>query len=168
MLPAARPSPFSPLSLSTSLGSTNSARAQGNNLRGDRASSNSGIRYRRSGLHLHQFASIVPIAMTRAACTGAAPPPKCTPAITSSPKLYNFLNLIPFLFLFIGKGEAPPWPMGSDHLSDKHCVLSASPLLWVIVSERLIPFPYLPQFYWIVLNVTTPKVRKIKNSIGLF
>jgi hypothetical protein len=34
----------------------------------------------------------------------------------SSPKLYNFLNLIPFLFLFIGEGGVPPWLMGSDCL----------------------------------------------------
>jgi hypothetical protein len=131
---------------SPTLGSTNSVRAQGSNLRGGRAGSDSGIRHRKSGLHLHQFASIVPVAMTRAACTGTTPPPKSTPAITSFPKVYNFLNLISFLFLFIGEGKAPPWPMGSDHLSGKRCVLSASPLLWVIVSERLILFPVCHSF----------------------
>ena len=67
--------------------------------------------------------------MTRAACIGTAPPPKSAPAITSSPKLYNFLNLILFLFLFIGEGGAPPWPMGSDHLSGERYVLSADYLL---------------------------------------
>jgi hypothetical protein len=168
MLPAVRLPPFSPLSLSTSLGSTNSARAQGSNLRGGRAGSDSGIRHRQFGLHLHQFASIFHVARTRATCTGAAPPPKSTPAITSSPKLYNFLNLIPFLFLFIGEGGAPPWPMNNDHLSDKRYVLSASPLLWVIVPERLIPFPYLPQLHWIVLNVTTLKCKKLKVSLDCF
>jgi hypothetical protein len=66
-----------------------------------------------------------PVAMTRAACIGAAPPPKFVPAITSSPKLYKFLNPIPFLFLFIGEGRAPPWPMGSDHLSGECCVLTS-------------------------------------------
>jgi hypothetical protein len=67
--------------------------------------------------------------MTRAACTGAAPPPKSAFAITSSPKLYNFLNPIPFLFLFIGEDGVPPWPMGSDHLSGDRCVLSVDCLL---------------------------------------
>jgi hypothetical protein len=94
--------------------------------------------------------------MTRAACTGAAPPPKSAPAVTSSPKLYNFLNPIHSLFLFIGEGGAPPWPMGSDHLSDERCVLSVdclmscthdSPLLRVIVPEYPIPFFYLSQFH---------------------
>jgi hypothetical protein len=111
--------------------------------------------------------------MTRATCIGAAPPPKSAPAITSSPKLHNFLNLIPFLFLFIGEGGAPPWPMGSDHLSGERYVLSAdsllpyaydSPLLLVIISKCLILFSYLPQFHWIVLNISTPKVRKNKKT----
>jgi hypothetical protein len=112
--------------------------------------------------------------MTRAACTGATPPPKSAPAITSSPKLYNFLNSIPFLLSFIGEGGASPWPMGSDHLSGERCVLSVdclllcardSPLLWVIIPECLIHFPYLSQFQWIVLNVSNPKVRKIKRRV---
>jgi hypothetical protein len=115
-----------------------------------------------------------PVAMTRATCIGTAPPPKSAPAITSPPKLYNFINSIPFLFLFIGEGGAPPWPMGIDHLSGERCVLSVdcllpcardSSLLWIIVPECLIPFPYLPKFYWIVLNVSTPKVRKIKRRV---
>jgi hypothetical protein len=98
--------------------------------------------------------------------------PKSAPGITSSHKLYNLLNPIHFLFLFIVEGGAPPRPMGSDHLSGERCVLSVdcllpcvrdSPLLWVIVSECLILFSYLSQFHWIVLNVSTPKVRKIKR-----
>jgi hypothetical protein len=67
--------------------------------------------------------------MIRAACTDAAPPPKSAPAITSSLKLYNFLNLILFLFLFIGEDEAPPWLMGSDHMSGERCVPSVDCLL---------------------------------------
>jgi hypothetical protein len=114
------------------------------------------------------------VAMMRATCTGAVPPPKFASGITSSSKLYNFLNPIPFLFLFIGEGRAPPLPMGNDHLSGERCVLSAdcllscardSSLLWVIVPECLIPFPCLSQFHWIVLNVITPKVRKIKRRV---
>jgi hypothetical protein len=80
---------------------------------------------------------------------------------------------LPFLIHSRGR-SAPPWPMGNDHLSGERCVLSVdcllpcardSPLLWVIVPECLILFPYLPQFHWIVLNVSTPKVRKIKRWV---
>jgi hypothetical protein len=124
MLPAAWLPPFSPLSLFTPSGSTNSARAQNSILRGGRAGSDSGIRHREPGLHLRQSVSSVPttsVAMMHTACIGAAPPPKSSLVITSSPKLYKFLKSIPFLFLFIGEGGAPPWPMGSDHLSGERC-----------------------------------------------
>jgi hypothetical protein len=62
-------------------------------------------------------------------CTSAVPLHKSSPVITFSPKLYNFLNLIPFLFSFIGECGAPPWPMSSDHLSGERYVLSADSLL---------------------------------------
>jgi hypothetical protein len=64
--------------------------------------------------------------------------------------------------------------MGSDHLSGERYVLSAdsllpcacdSPLLLVIIPKCLILFPYLPQFHWIVLNISTPKVRKMKRRV---
>jgi hypothetical protein len=115
-----------------------------------------------------------PVAMTRTAYTGAAPPPKSVPAITSSSKLYNFLNLIPFLFLFIvecgahlpGQWETATWAASAVCWVD--CLLPCardSPLLRVIVPECLILFHYLPQFHWIVLNVSTLKVRKIKRRL---
>jgi hypothetical protein len=73
-----------------------------------------------SVVRLRQSASNLPVAV---------PPPKSVHVITSSPKLYNLLNLIPFVFLFIGEGGAPPWPMGSNHLTRERCVLSADCLL---------------------------------------
>jgi hypothetical protein len=89
----------------------------------------------------------------RVSSTGTTPPP-----MQIRPCHYIFSQAIqlpqPYslFFLFIGEGGAPPWPMGSD------CLLPCardSPLLWVIVLECLIPFPYLSSFHWIVLNVTT-------------
>jgi hypothetical protein len=132
------PPSFSPLSLSTLSGSMNPARAQGSNLRVDRTGSDSDIRHRQSDLHLIRQHRYDHVAMTRAACTGAAPPPKSAPAITSSPKIYNLLNLIPFLFLFIGEGGAPPWPMGSNHLSAERCVVSVDCLLLCIRDSPLL------------------------------
>jgi hypothetical protein len=85
------------------LGYTNLARAQGSNLRGGRAGSDSGIRHRQS-------TSSVP-----ATCSNDARGLHWRHA-TAQIRLCNYifsqiiqlLNLIHFLFLSIGEGGAPP------------------------------------------------------------
>jgi hypothetical protein len=171
MLPAGLPPPFSPLSFSTPLGSTNSTRAQGSNLWGGWAGSDSGIFHLQFGLHLHQFASIVPVAMTRAAYTGAAPPPKSTPVITSSPKLYNFLNLISFLFFSflihrrgrsasLANGQRPPERQALCAECFSSIVSNCSRTSDSFSLSATTPLDCFKCYY--------PKVRKIKSSIGLF
>jgi hypothetical protein len=133
MLPAARPPPFSPLSLSTPSGSTNPARAQGSNLQGGRAGSDSGIRHRQS-------ASSVPA--TRSNDTRGLHWRRATAQIRLCHYIFSqiiqLLTLIPFLFLSIGEGGAPPWPMGSDHLSGERCALSADCLLSCVRDSPLL------------------------------
>jgi hypothetical protein len=103
MLLAARLSTSSPLSLSTPLGSTDPAMAQSSNLRSGRRALTQA-----SATARPVSASAIPPPASLRPCSSATLPPKSAPTITSSPKLYNFLNLIPFLFLFIGESGASP------------------------------------------------------------
>jgi hypothetical protein len=124
------------------------ARAQDNNLRCGRAGSDMGIRHRQFGLRLQSPRD--PVAVLHAVCTGAT-------TAQIHPYHYIFsqaieLPQIPFLFIFIGEGEASSCPMGNDHLSGERRVLSAECLLscahdsliFVSNCSRMILFPYLP------------------------